>query len=97
MTRRGDGSWLVDGSLSIESFVDVLEITDLPDEGEYETVAGLVLNVMGIIPRAGDSCRWHDCQIEIVDMDGNRIDKVIVTQAAKPSTDEPRTRGETEN
>ncbi|MEI6875526.1 MAG: transporter associated domain-containing protein, partial [Spirochaetota bacterium] len=89
MTRRDDGSWLVDGSMPIKAFVEVLEFDyALPDKGEYETVAGLVLKVMGIIPHAGDHCRWHDCHIEIVDMDGNRIDKVIVT-ANKVSSEHP--------
>jgi putative hemolysin len=78
MTRREDGSWLVDGALPIEAFIDVLDLEGLPDEGDYETVAGLVLNVMGVIPRPGDRCHWLGCRIEIVDMDGNRIDKVIV-------------------
>jgi putative hemolysin len=78
MLRREDGSWLVDGSLAVESFLETLGHDDQSDERGYETVAGLVLNVIGIIPRAGDRYRWRDCIIEIVDMDGNRIDKVIV-------------------
>jgi len=78
MSRRADGSWLVDGALSIDSFADKLGLVELPDEGDYETVAGLVLNVMGVIPRPGDRCSWQDCEIEVVDMDGNRIDKLIV-------------------
>jgi putative hemolysin len=85
MTRREDGSWLVDGSLSIDDFVDVLGLEGIPGEGEYETVAGLVLHVMGVIPRPGDKCSWKGCSIEIVDMDGNRIDKLIVTPAPAPA------------
>ena len=84
MTLRNDGSWLVDGALSIDAFAETLKIEDLPNEGDYETVAGLILNVMGIIPRTGDHCAWRDCEIEIVDMDGNRIDKVIVSRRAPP-------------
>lgn len=81
MTRRADGSWLVDGSLPIGDFAETLGLEGLPDEGDYETVAGLVLNVMGIIPRPGDRCDWKECSIEVVDMDGNRIDKLLVYAA----------------
>ncbi|HUX43007.1 MAG TPA: hemolysin family protein [Rectinemataceae bacterium] len=86
ITQRSDGSWLVDGALSIGSFAETLGIGDFPDKGDYETVAGLVLNVMGVIPRPGDRCQWKDCEIEIVDMDGNRIDKLIVS--GRPSAAE---------
>lgn len=85
MTQRADGSWLVDGALPISAFAETLSLQRLPDEGDYETVAGLVLSVMGVIPRPGDRCAWQDCDIEIVDMDGNRIDKVIVAIRAKTS------------
>ena len=80
MVRREDGSWLVDGSMSIERFVKELDLDrDLMGNGDYETLAGLVLDKMGSIPKAGDRCSWESCSIEVVDMDGNRIDKVIVT------------------
>ena len=80
MIRRDDGSWLVDGALSVEEFLAELSIGEQPDEGDYETVAGLVLDRMGSIPRAGDTCRWDGLRFEIMDMDGNRIDKILVTQ-----------------
>jgi putative hemolysin len=77
--KREDGSWLVDGSLSVGEFLQTVGIEGLPDEGDYETVAGLVLDRMGSIPRAGDICVWDGCRIEVMDMDGNRIDKVLVS------------------
>lgn len=90
--RREDGSWLVDGSLPVDRFIETLKIESPPDEGDYETVAGLVLDRMGTIPRAGDKCRWDGCIIEVVDMDGNRIDKLLVTSIEKreapPETEE---------
>jgi len=89
MIQRSDGSWLADGALPIEAFLDVLDLGGLPDEGEYETLAGLILNVMGIIPRPGDRCSWNGCAIEIVDMDGNRIDKVIISRNDPPSETSP--------
>ncbi len=80
MIQRADGSWLVDGALPIGEFLETMEIDTIADDGEYETVAGLVLDRMGSIPRAGDSCRWDGCMIEVMDMDGNRIDKVLVSR-----------------
>jgi putative hemolysin len=80
MVRREDGSWLVDGSMSIERFVKELDLDKgLMGNGDYETLAGLVLDKMGSIPKAGERCSWESCSIEVVDMDGNRIDKVIVS------------------
>ena len=79
ITRREDGSYLVDGSLPIDRFIEELELGEGFAEGEYETVAGLILDRMGSIPRPGEKCRWDGCVLEIMDMDGNRIDKVLVT------------------
>jgi putative hemolysin len=81
ITRRQDGSYLVDGSLQVGRFAQELGL-DLEDFGDYDTVAGLVLDRMGTIPRAGDTCRLGDCLIEVMDMDGNRIDKILVTRDA---------------
>jgi putative hemolysin len=81
ITRRQDGSYLVDGSLPVGRFAQELDL-DLEDFGDYDTVAGLVLDRMGTIPRAGDTCRLGDCVIEVMDMDGNRIDKILVTRGA---------------
>lgn len=78
MLQREDGSWLVDGALPVDEFLATLGIADALGQGDYETVAGLVLDRMGSIPRAGDTCKWDGCHIEVVDMDGNRIDKIIV-------------------
>jgi putative hemolysin len=83
MLRREDGSWLVDGSMPVDRFMEALGMEEYPDGGDYETVAGLVLDRMGSIPRAGDRCRWDGCSIEVVDMDGNRIDKVLVYRVAE--------------
>ncbi|HET7839174.1 MAG TPA: hemolysin family protein, partial [Rectinemataceae bacterium] len=79
IVRREDGSYLVDGSLPIERFIDELSLDESLVEGDYDTVAGLVLDRMGTIPKAGEKCRWDGCVLEIVDMDGNRIDKILVT------------------
>lgn len=87
MVRRQDGSYLVDGALRFERFSEELDLEEGP-EGDYDTVAGLVLDIMGTIPRAGDKCSWGDCAFEVLDMDGNRIDKLLVTRGPKRPADE---------
>jgi putative hemolysin len=79
ITRRNDGTMLVDGSLPLDRFCQELGIS-LEGFGDYDTVAGLVLDRMGTIPRAGDKCRWEAIAFEVLDMDGNRIDKILVTR-----------------
>jgi putative hemolysin len=77
--RRQEGGYLVDGSYQLDRFALKLGLGGGPF-GDYDTVAGLVLDCMGTIPRAGDTCRWGDCVFEVLDMDGNRIDKILVTK-----------------
>ncbi len=86
ITKRQDGSYLVDGSLTLDRFGEELGLA-LERFEDYDTVAGLVLDRMGTIPRAGDKCRWEDFLFEVLDMDGNRIDKLLVTrlEGEKPS------------
>ncbi|QFS81855.1 Magnesium and cobalt efflux protein CorC [Roseivivax sp. THAF40] len=83
IVERDDGSLLVAGWMPIDEFADRLEIA-LPDDGDYETVAGLVLFLLGKLPTVGQSVQAQNWQIEVVDMDGRRIDKVLVqrTQTA---------------
>ena len=78
--RREDGSWLLDGALDISEFKDLLQRTSLPDEasGSFHTLGGFVLHVLGRVPRAGDHFNWDDLRFEVMDMDGKRIDKVLV-------------------
>jgi putative hemolysin len=81
-TRRPDGSWLVDGMMHVDRLVDLLDIPyEPPDEqGEYyQTVGGLVMSRIGTIPVTGQRFTWRDHQFEVVDMDGRRVDKVLVT------------------
>lgn len=78
--QRTDGSWLVDGHLSIEELQQKLGRRDMVGR-DYHTVAGFVLARLGRIPKAGDTLTWRDLRIEIMDMDGVRIDKVLLKQA----------------
>jgi putative hemolysin len=79
-TRRTDGGWLVDGHLSIHEFQTLLDRNDLARGDEYHTVAGLVLWNLGRLPRAGEKMRYRDLEIEVVDMDGPRIDKLSIVK-----------------
>lgn len=91
VVKRSDGSFLVDGALPIADFSDSLDLDEtLFDTDLYDTVAGLVLACMGSIPKAGESCDWQNLHIEIMDMDGNRIDKVLVEKRdTEQSSDQP--------
>lgn len=80
--QREDGSFLMDGALSLEDFKHALDVEDLDEyeEDNYQTLAGLVMAHMGKIPEAGDSFEWKNLRFEVLDMDGNRIDKVMVNR-----------------
>lgn len=78
--QREDGSWLLDGLLPIDDFKEIFPVGELPGEnrGEYQTLAGFVMLRLGSIPRAADYFEWNGLRFEVMDMDGNRIDKVLV-------------------
>jgi putative hemolysin len=78
--QRADGSWLVDGHLPIEELQRRLNRRDMVGR-DYHTVAGFVLARLGRIPKAGDTLTWRDLRIDIMDMDGVRIDKILLTMA----------------
>jgi putative hemolysin len=80
VVRREDGSWLLDGTLAIEDFKDLFEIPELPGEkqGNYHTLGGFVITHLGRIPTAADHFEWQKFRFEVMDMDGNRVDKVLV-------------------
>jgi putative hemolysin len=78
--QREDGSWLVDGMLPIEEFLELFDLDELePEErGSYQTLGGLVITHLGRIPAAADHFEWEGMRFEVMDMDGNRVDKVLV-------------------
>ncbi len=80
VVHREDGSWLVDGRLPIDEFNEVLGIKEslMQNGGSYRTVAGFVIEHVKKIPVVGDHFIWHGLRSEVVDMDGNRVDKVLV-------------------
>ena len=79
LLQREDGSWLIDGHLAVEELQRSLVREDMAHPAEYHTVAGFVLAKLGRVPRAGDFFTWRDLRIEIIDMDGARIDKVLLS------------------
>jgi putative hemolysin len=78
MVEREDGSWLVDGGMSIDDFSERFGIKPDGESRDYSTIAGLVLSLMERIPSVGDSTSWRGFSIEVVDMDGLRIDRLLV-------------------
>jgi len=82
--QRGDGSWLFDGLTPLEEFQERLQLTSLPT-GDYHTLAGLVVTQLGRIPRIADALEIAGLRIEVVDMDGNRVDRLLVTRVGGES------------
>jgi putative hemolysin len=85
--QRHDGSWLLDGMMSVDEFKEIFQLEDLPGEKRdaYQTLGGFVFTRMGRIPTVTDSFEWNGLAFEVVDMDGKRIDKVLVRQSDKDS------------
>ncbi|MBB5206833.1 hemolysin family protein [Chiayiivirga flava] len=90
VVRRQDGSYLVDGRLSTEDLRELLSLNALPDEEDhdYNTVAGMMIARFGRIPHSGEAFDWEQWRFEVVDLDGARIDKLLVqrVQAAPADT-----------
>lgn len=78
-TQRQDGSWLLDGMLEVDEFKEIFNLDALPHEDEYETLSGFMMVSLGRLPLAADRFEWHDLRFEVMDMDGRRVDKVLVT------------------
>lgn len=80
IVRRADGSFLLDGALKIEDLRDLLQLGTLPGEEEhgYQTLAGMLIAVLGHIPRVTETYDYEGYRFEVVDLDGARVDKVLV-------------------
>jgi len=83
--QREDGSWLLDGMMSVDDVERTLDIKDMCEDGDFNTIAGFVLHHLGRIPVAGEHFHWNDWRFEVVDLDGRRIDKVL---ALRPRAEE---------
>ena len=84
--ERDDGSWLFDGLIPVPELKDRLGLKELPEEdrGRYNTLAGMIMLLLGHLPRAADHVEWNGWRFEVVDMDGKRVDKVLVAPIANP-------------
>ena len=82
--RRADDSWLLDGRITIDEAQRLLERNDMASGDDYTTLAGFVLAQLGRLPSTADTFDWKDLRFEVVDMDGRRIDKLLVQHIAVP-------------
>jgi putative hemolysin len=91
-TRRDDGSWLVDGLLHIDELKEIFELEKMPEGAYsvYHTVGGFVISQLRTIPSPGQSFRWENLRFEVLDMDGRRVDKVLVTPIQEGSGQEEK-------
>jgi len=91
VVTREDGSWLVEGDARVEDLEGLLGLPPLPEQerGTYQTIAGFAMTRLSRIPRAGDRFAWGGFRFEVVDMDGRRVDKVLVErERASATTDQ---------
>jgi len=85
--QRQDGSWLLDGGVDLDRFRDLMGASlrfPNEDNGAYHTLAGFVLYQLGYIPKTSEFFEWDEFRFEVVDMDGNRIDRILVARVAAP-------------
>jgi putative hemolysin len=81
--RRDDGSWLVEGWMLVDEFEDTVGLRGVRGAGNFHTVAGFVLNALGHVPTAGEAFEHSGFRLEVIDMDGRRIDKILVSSLPK--------------
>jgi putative hemolysin len=87
--ERDDRTWLVDGGVGIGDFIDRLDIRADQEQRGFSTVSGLILDRLGRIPVIGDKTQWNGYELEVIDMDGQRIDRILVTRLPPPAREEP--------
>jgi putative hemolysin len=98
IARRDDGSWLMDGGLDLDTVLRTLDTESLlsDDAGQpYHTLGGLAMAALGRVPRTGDVFERRGYRFEVVDMDGHRVDRVLVSRASpatgsRPAATSPR-------
>ena len=92
VVQRADGTWLVDGLIPIDELKEIMRVDELPEEDKagFQTLSGFVMNQLGRIPKTGAIFEWDHWRFEVVDMDGHRVDRVLVTDISteeKPSVE----------
>lgn len=88
VVQRSDGTWLVDGQYRFYDFLEYFDMEDLYAEHDYNTLSGLILEILERVPKTGEKLTWLNFEFEIVDMDGARIDKVLVKKLSDEATDQ---------
>lgn len=88
--QREDGSWLLDGLIPVLELKDRLGLKTAPEEGKgrYHTLSGMMMWLLGHLPRTGENAVWEKWQFEVVDLDGKRVDKVLATRLSEPGPPE---------
>lgn len=86
--QREDGSWLLDGLIPVPELKDKLDLKAVPEEdkGRYHTLSGLMMWLLGRLPQTGDAAVWEEWRLEVVDLDGKRVDKVLASRLPEPPT-----------
>ncbi len=80
--KREDGSWLLDGLIPITELKDLLDLEAVPEEekGRYHTLSGMMMWLLNRLPRTGDVSEWEQWRLEVIDLDGRRVDKVLASR-----------------
>ena len=78
LVEREDGTWLVDGHYSLHDFLTYFELDDLINDYDVTTLSGLIMTELSFIPKEGQKLLWNNYELEVIDMDGVKIDKVLV-------------------
>ena len=89
--QREDGSWLLDGLIPVPELKDRLGLKSVPEEerGRYHTLSGMMMWLLGRVPKTSDCTVWEGWLLEVVDLDGNRIDKVLAQRLPPPGESSP--------
>jgi putative hemolysin len=80
LAKQEDGSLLADGTMNIDDAAKALSLSGLPEDGDFHTLAGFVLFLAGELPSGGDSFEYKGCSFKVKEMDGNRIDKIVISK-----------------
>ena len=78
IVQRNENSWLADGQLPFFEFLQYFDLSEEDYEGSYNTLGGLIIDKLNEIPSVGTELKWQNFKLEVVDMDGNRIDKILI-------------------
>jgi putative hemolysin len=83
LIESGDGTWLVDGHYSLHDFLTYFDLDELTNDYDVTTVSGLIMTELSHIPKQGEKLIWHKFELEVIDMDGVKIDKIMVKSLRK--------------